>query len=100
MKKILLPVSLAFLLSGCVTLAEQRQQWLMENCNPQAAYTNGLSDGLRPDAMPDNYGNSCVSNQASIGGSYLKGFTTGLQSRPKQINVNQTIANTNTEKSN
>ena len=95
MKKLILVASLAALLSGCVTLEEQRQQWLAENCNPQAAYTNGLTDGLKSGSMPNNYGNSCMSNQASIGGSYLKGFTKGLESRPKEINVNQTVANIN-----
>ena len=94
MKKLIIVAFLTITLSGCVTLEEQRQQWLAENCNPQSAYTNGLTDGLRPGASPNNYGNSCMMNQASIGGSYLKGFTKGLESRPKEINVNnQTVVN-------
>lgn len=68
-----------------------RQQWLAENCNVNAAYSNGLSDGLRPGSMPNNYSNSCSTHQTAIGAAYLKGFSNGLQARPKEIHIEQTV---------
>lgn len=96
MKKLFVMAFLLVTLSGCVTLEERRQQWLAENCNLSSAYSNGLTDGLQSSTMPNNYGNSCPSNQAQISGVYLRGFTKGLESRPKEVNVNnQTIVKNN-----
>lgn len=96
MKKLFVMAFFLVTLTGCVTLAEQRQQWLAENCNLSAAYSNGLTDGLKSSTMPNNYGNSCPTNQDQISGVYLRGFTKGLESRPKEVNVNnQTIVKNN-----
>ncbi len=94
MKKLLLITLSLMTLSGCATLEKMHQQWLAENCNVNAAYSNGLTDGLKLDAMPNNYANSCPVNQDNIGISYLRGFSKGLEGRPKQINVNQNVNQT------
>lgn len=82
-------------LSGCAALENMRQQWLAENCNVNAAYSNGLKNGLESGGMPNNYANSCAVNQEEIGRAYLRGFSKGLEGRPKEINVNQTVTNKN-----
>lgn len=85
-------LSVCFLfISGCATIEQWRQQWLAENCNLTSAYSNGLSDGLRSGASPNNYGNSCPAHQSEISAAYLSGFTKGLEGRPKEININQTV---------
>ena len=80
-------------ISGCSTIEQWRQQWLAENCNLTSAYSNGLSDGLKPETLPNNYGNSCPVHQSEISAAYLRGFTKGLEGRPKEININQTVHN-------
>ena len=77
--------------SGCASFEQWRQQWLAENCNVNSAYSNGLADGLRSGGMPNNYGNSCPTHQTAISAAYLKGFSNGLQARPKEIYINQTV---------
>lgn len=91
MKKLLLATFFLMTLSGCATLEKMHQQWLVENCNINSAYSNGLTDGLKPGGMPNNYASSCPVNQDNIGVSYLRGFSKGLEGRPKEITVNQNI---------
>ncbi len=91
MKKFALIVFLLITLPGCATLEKMHERWLAENCNVTSAYSNGLTDGLKPDSTPNNYGNSCPANQYEVGVAYLRGFTKGLESRPKEIHVQQTV---------
>jgi hypothetical protein len=91
MKKIVLSGFLLISLSGCAALEKMHQQWLVENCNVNAAYTNGLMDGLKSGAMPNNYGNSCPVSQAQISSAYLRGFSKGLEGRPQEINVTRNV---------
>ena len=79
-------------LTGCAALEQMHEQWVRENCNPQAAFNNGLSDGLSPGAMPKrSYADSCPVNQPMLNEAYMRGFSQGLEKRPQQININKNV---------
>jgi hypothetical protein len=71
-------------------MAQMQQQWVAQNCNPQAAYNTGLQAGLTPNSAPDpSYLNQCSINQfPQLSSSYLEGFRKGVSSRPNEVNVN------------
>ena len=89
-KTIILGMSI-LMLSGCATLEQMHQQWVKENCNPSAAFSAGVADGLNPGKSPKNYADSCPDNQSALNDSYMNGFTQGLQKRPQQININNNV---------
>lgn len=70
-------------LTGC---AQWTQDWIQENCNTNAAYAQGVNDGMAPDMpMNTNFASPCPSNQTAINASYAKGFTAGLKGRNAQV---------------
>lgn len=81
-------------LTSCAALEQMHQDWLRENCNTTSAYNRGLTEGLTPGQMPNNYGTSCPTNNAAISNAYFKGFSQGLQSRPQEININKNVVET------
>ena len=90
--KICLLLGSIALLSGCATLEEMRQEWIKQKCNPPAAYNQGMHDGLIPGALPQtNFASICPANNIAINRAYNRGFSEGLQSRPKEININQQV---------
>lgn len=82
----------AWLLSGCSAIEQMKQDWIRENCNPSAAYNNGMRDGLSPGRMPErNYASWCYSDRSVINAAYMQGFSKGIKARPQEVNVTKTV---------
>lgn len=70
----------ALALSGC---AQWNQEWAAQNCNPTAAYADGMNDGMQPNGyMQTNFASLCPqAQQSSLNATYQKGFNDGLKGR-------------------
>lgn len=97
--KHLILILVAALLSSCATLEEWNKEWILENCNSVAAYNAGMTQGLTPHTNPDpNFASRCPTNKNTINTAYLKGFSEGARSRPKEVTINKNV-NLNTNQS-
>lgn len=78
-----------FFLTSCATIDRWHQEWIVEHCVKDVAYNQGMTDGLTPNVQPDYaYQSNCP---PGIYTAYLKGYTEGAKSRPREITINENI---------
>ncbi|ODN43694.1 hypothetical protein [Piscirickettsia litoralis] len=72
-------------LTGC---AQMMQAWVAQNCNTDAAYSQGVNAARHGEDMEINYAAACPANQSQINAAYRQGYQYTLKHQPTEININ------------